>query len=189
MKAIVRLGLIEFVFLLLGMFAISIVLVFMDTTVFWRDLGAPPGNALRIVEADNESVLVQTDTSGRYYCRFRYGSECWVQKGQPKFRYTDDKDTLFRNYRTPPALSGVVVTQKLYTQISEYSKVLSVYAITQDGSVHVWQDGYGSPYDLFPAVIIVVPVAVVLGLFTWGVLELGGLLRLRKNRREGNSSG
>ncbi len=183
MKTILRLSMIEFVFLLLCVPAISVVLVFMDTTFFWRDLGAPPGKVLWIVDADNESVLVQTNASEQYYCRFRYGSECWVQKVLPKFRYTEDKDTWLKRYREPPALSGVVATKKLYTQISEYSRVLSVYAITQDGGVHVWQDGYGSPFDLIPAVIMVVPAAVVLGLITWGFWELGGLLRTRNNRR------
>jgi hypothetical protein len=180
MKAFLRLVAIEILLVLLGILGCSIALVFMDTTLIWRDLGSPPDKPVRIVDADEESVRVQTALGVSYYCHFKSPRECWIQNDLPlKYAYhTFDKPWSFRVYDEPPRLSGVVETKKFYSVISEYSEVLSIYAITDKGKVYVWQDGYGSPYDgiIF---ILVIPIAAVCGFVFWGLFELSGWLMFR----------
>jgi hypothetical protein len=181
MKAFRRLVAIEVLFLVLGILGGRVALIFMDTTLIWRDLGTPPDKAVRIVDGDYRSVRVQTSSGDIYYCHFNSPRQCWIHNDHPSyFPYTYDKPFVLRSYSEPPVLSGVVDTKSFYSNLSEYSQVLSIYAITAKGKVYVWQDGFGSPYDAF-ILIYALPIAVLCGLVFWGLFELRWLLFPKKS--------
>ena len=183
LKSLMRLGLIEIIFLLLGILSIYVRLVFGDTTVIWRDLGAPPARAVRIVDGDYQSVRVQTESGISYFCRFNSPGQCWINNDKPSyFLYTYNSPYVSRTYKQPPALSGVVDTKKIYSFLSEYSQVLSIYAVTDKGKVYVWQDGFGTPFDVIGYVFEDIPVALLCGIVFWGLFELGWMGRNKKRR-------
>jgi hypothetical protein len=181
MKALMRLGAIEILFLLLAILGGRVGLLFMDTTLIWRYLGTPPNKTIRIVDGDYWSVRVQTASGDIYYCHFKSPRQCWTQNDHPSyFPYTYVKPFGYRSYDEPPLLSEVVETKKFYSNLSEYSEVLSIYAITEKGKVYVWQDGFGSPYD---GIILIygIPIAVLCGFVLWSLFELRRLLFPKKS--------
>jgi hypothetical protein len=172
-KQLIRLGLIEVVFLGLGILSARALTVLTDTTLIWRSLGTPPGKAIRVVDGDYLAVRVQTLQGRTYFCRFKSPNECWIHNEQSSYSpYTYDRPWTLQNYREPPPLRGVVYTRKLYNWLSEYTQVLTVYAITEKGEVYVWQDGLGTAgYDYFFYSYVGIPVVLVCGLVFWRYVE------------------
>jgi hypothetical protein len=183
LKQLIRLGAIEFVFLVLGILGAGVRTVIGDTSLIWRHLGAPPGKAIRIVDGDYLAVRVQTVSGDIYFCRFNSPNQCWIHNDHPSYSpYTYDSPRMLRSYREPPSLPGVVDTRKFYTELSEYDQVLSVYAITENGEVYVWQDGLGDPFDFLVYLYEGIPVALLCGFVFWGFVAWRAMA-LQKRRR------
>ena len=121
MKQLIRLGLIEVAFLVLGILSGSVRTFLGDTSLIWRSLGTPPGKAIRIVDGDYLAVRVQTIQGKTYFCRFYSPKQCWIHNDQPSYSpyITRDSPPTLRNYGEPPPLPEVVYTRKLYNQLSE----------------------------------------------------------------------
>lgn len=83
------------------------------------------------------------------------------------------------SYSEPPPLSDVVDTRRFYTQLSEYTVVLSVYAVTNKGEVYVWQDGLGNPFEPLVYIYEAIPVALLGGLVFWWFLAQWSTVRQR----------
>lgn len=183
MKQLIRLGLIEVVFLVLGILGAGVYTLLEDTSLIWRSLGTPPGKAIRIVDGDYLAVRVQTVTGEIYFCRFNSRNECWIHNDQPSYSpYTYDSPMTLRIYREPPPLSGVVYTRMFYTVLSEYTQVLSIYAITNNGKVYVWRDGLAGPFGFLIYLYVGIPVALLCGLAFWGFLEWRAMVLPKKRR-------
>jgi len=85
-------------------------------------------------------------------------------------------------YREPPPLPGVVVTTKLYNQLSEYKQVLSIYAITKNGKVYVWQDGRVDGFESLIYSFQGILVGLLCGLVFWGFVEWRAIVFQRRRR-------
>jgi hypothetical protein len=170
MKSLIRLVLFEIVFFMLGILGALAMLAVNDTNLTWHSLGTPPDKAIRIVEGNSSAVRVQTSIGDTYYCQFRPLGKCWVHSNQPVYSHTTPL-LLGKKYGDPPPMpAGIIDAKKFYTQENDYAFVLSVFAITQQGEVYVWQSGFGTPYDglIFYCLI---PIAVISGFVLWLVLE------------------
>ena len=177
LKQLIRLGAIEVVFLVLGILSAGVRTVIGDTSLIWRNLGAPPGKAIRIVDGDYLAVRVQTGPGDTYFCRFNSPNQCWIHNDHPSYsRSTYDSPRMFRRYRELPSLPEVVYTKKFYTELSEYTEVLSVYAITKNGEVYVWWDGLAGPFDLLGYSYEGILVALLCGLVFWGLVAWRALV-------------
>ena len=166
---------------MLGILSAGVRTVLEDTSLIWRSLGTPPGKAIRIVDGDYLAVRVQTVPGDTYFCQFNSRNQCWIRNDQPSYSpYTDDSPMMLRSYREPPPLPRVVDIRKFYSWLSEYKQVLSVYAITENGEVHVWQDGLGRSFDFLVYSFDGILVALLCGLVLWGFVEWRVLVFQRK---------
>jgi hypothetical protein len=166
---VMRLGVFGILFLALGIIATIAFLFFSHTQLTWRNLGTPPEKVVKILDGDNNSVRVQTESGVTYYCQFKETKECWVKSTKPP-EYGSvqpyEKTTPFRTYREPPALSGVVETLKLFSQFGEYDQVFTIYARTEKGKIYVWQEESGNPFEgiIFYCTM---PISALFGLVFW----------------------
>lgn len=183
LKQLIRLGAIEVVFLMLGILSAGVRTVIGDRSLIWRNLGTPPGKAIRVVDGDYLSVRVQTVTGETYFCRFNSPHECWIHNDHPAYDHsTYDSPPVSGNYGEPPPLHGVIDTRKFYNWLSEYNVALSVYAITENGKVYVWQEGLGGPFDFLVYLYEAIPVALLGGLVFWRFIEWRATVFPRKRR-------
>ena len=168
---------IEVIFLVLGILSGKVRTVLGNTTLIWRSLGTPPGKAIRVVDADYLAVRVQTVQGQIYFCRLYSQKECWIPKDQSSYiPYStipiSDASLEFSIFRKPPPLPGGAVDKLNITNWpSEYKQVLTIYVITEEGKVYVWQDGRLDAFDPLIYNFQGILVALLCGFVLWWFVE------------------
>ncbi len=171
-----RLLVFGFLFLTVACIGTSAYIYLSIDQLIWRNLGAPPEKAVRIIDGDYKAVHVQAASGNIYFCQFKNKQECWIKSDKPlEYGYRTkpyDQTQVWANYREPPALSGVLEIKKYFSTVDEYVSGFSVFALTDKGNVYVWQEGLYSPFDgmIF---FVTMPLAAMTGFVFWVLCEGG----------------
>jgi hypothetical protein len=104
-------------------------------TIRWQSLGSPPEKPERIVAASSRGVWVAS-ASGKLYVASPKGS--WAES-TGNFPGEAPVPAGSHVRRRPPVIDDANVNLEAYEVVKD-TRIYTVYALKQDGSVYVWQD-------------------------------------------------
>lgn len=134
---------------------------------FWHSVGKPPEDILKIIDVNDELVLVQTNSQNYYSCNISKFENCWELKD-----YQPDKTLGFPCFYDPPQGESIQTESSCDTIFHTYGEVQTIYQLSSDGNIYVKQK------------VVITIVGYLLIAFFAGVLTVIILMLMNPNPKE-----